>query len=374
MTRFTPNVYLIVLLIAGFSCGSKQNLPLDSPDNEKSLIIDYANNEIEYSGRIDTVSTNAAQLSWSGSSVKINFEGSSIDALLKDETGDNYYNVIVDEDSMFILQPETSKQYYTLAKSLKKGAHSVEIFKRTEWTRGKTLFYGFRIEGDTQSLLEPNRKTRKMEFYGNSITAGYAVEDFSGGDSPEGTYTNNYLSYSSIVARNYNATQHVICRSGIGIMLSWFPQIMPDIYDRLIPSDPASKWDFDQYKPDIVVVNLFQNDSWLVKNFDHQEFKKKFKDEAPDEQFIVDSYQRFVSSLRRKYPDANIICMLGNMDATREGSAWPEYVKQAVRNLEDEKIYTHFVKYKESSGHPSIKEQQDMANSLIAFIDENIVW
>jgi hypothetical protein len=39
-----------------------------------------------------------------------------------------------------------------------------------------------------------------MEFYGNSITAGYAIEDFSGNDQPDSTYTNNYLSYAAITA------------------------------------------------------------------------------------------------------------------------------------------------------------------------------
>ena len=46
--------------------------------------------------------------------------------------------------------------------------------------------------------------------------------------------------------------------------VSWDSLIMPEIYDRLVPTDSKSKWDFSLYRPDIVVVNLFQNDSWLV--------------------------------------------------------------------------------------------------------------
>ena len=51
--------------------------------------------------------------------------------------------------------------------------------------------------------------------------------------------------------------------------VSWDPLIMPEIYDRLVPTDSTSKWDFSLYRPDIVVVNLFQNDSWLVHLSDH---------------------------------------------------------------------------------------------------------
>jgi len=40
--------------------------------------------------------------------------------------------------------------------------------------------------------------------------------------------------------------------------------IMPEMYDGLNPADGNSKWNFNEYTPDVVVVNLFQNDSWLV--------------------------------------------------------------------------------------------------------------
>ncbi len=253
-------------------------------------------------------------------------------------------------------------------------SHTVELFKRTEWDRGNGEFYGFRIGGKAKVLPKSPAKKRKIEFYGNSITAGYAVEDFSGDDSPDSTYTNNYLSYSAILARHYDAEYRCICKSGIGITISWFPVIMPEIYDRLNPEDPQSFWDFSLYQPDIVVINLMQNDSWLVNMPDHEEFQHRFVDKAPDEVAIIKAYQLFVANIRKQYPQAQIICALGNMDATREGSLWPDYVTQAVSNLMDDRIYTHFVSYKNTPGHPTITEQEDMALSFIDFIDEHIDW
>ena len=41
-------------------------------------------------------------------------------------------------------------------------------------------------------------------------------------------------------------------------------------------------------------------------------------------------------------------------------------------NLNDKTICTHFMPYIEASAHPSIKDQEEMANSLIGFIEENI--
>ncbi|GAB1855461.1 SGNH/GDSL hydrolase family protein [Flavobacteriaceae bacterium MHTCC 0001] len=341
---------------------------------KKEQVVDCSNPQIEYSGRINHSPENGAELYWSGTSIKLNFEGKSIAALLADEKGDNYYNVILNNDSVFMIRPDTTKSYHVIAKDLPKGKHTIELFKRTEWDRGKTSFYGFKIKGNPKLLSKHPESKRKIEFYGNSITAGYAVEDLSGKDSPDSTYTNNYLSYAAITARHYDAKYHAICKSGIGVTVSWFPLIMPEMYDRLTPEDPTSKWDFSLYTPDIVVINLFQNDSWIVNRPDFEQYKMRFKDIIPDEEYLVNAYQKFVTAIRNKYPKAKIICMLGNMDITRKGSKWAEYVTKAVGNLNDKNMYTLFVPFKETPGHPSIKEQEIIAESLIKFIDKHIVW
>ena len=149
---------------------------------------------------------------------------------------------------------------------------------------------------------------------------------------------------------------------------------MPELYDRLIPTDSNSKWDFSLYRPDVVVVNLFQNDSWLVNITEHPEFIKRFGDKNPDEAFIISAYQEFIAGLRVHYPAANIICTLGSMDATKDGSLWPGYVQKAVASLKDENVYTHFMPYEESTAHPNVQQQKNMANSLIEFIEKTIEW
>ena len=359
-TTLMLSILVSVLLV---SCSAK---------NE--LIVDPSDPAIEYSGRINTSSGESAGLSWPGSSIRINFEGASIAALLQDKSGDNYYNVILDNDSLFILRPETTKQYHVLASNLSKGPHTIEIFRRTEWDRGQTDFYGFKINTNAKLLAKSPSKKRKIEFYGDSITAGFAVEDTSGKDLYDSIYTNNYASYAAITARHVEADYQCICKSGIGITVSWDPLIMPELYNRLIPTDSTSKWDFSLYRPDVVVVNLFQNDSWLVNIPEHPEFIKRFGDEKPDEAFIISAYQEFIAGLRAHYPAANIICTLGSMDATKDGSLWPGYIQKAVVSLKDENVYTHFMPYEESTAHPNVQQQKNMANSLIEFIEKTIEW
>lgn len=358
-----PSLVFLSLLLFAAACAQT-----------KPIVVNSANPQLACEGRIDTSHPEWAGLFWSGTRIRMNFEGDTLAATFADERGDNYYNVIVDNDSLTIFRPDTAKREYILAAGLGEGPHNVEIFKRTEWDRGMTSFYGFRIAGNAKLLPRDEPKKRKIEFYGNSITAGYAIDDLSGRDRSDSIFTNNYLSYARLTADHYQAQYSCICKSGIGITVSWFPVIMPEIYDRLNPVDSTSRWDFSRYTPDVVVINLFQNDSWIVSLPNHAEFKARFGTQAPTPEFIINAYADFVRSIRANYPDAQIVCILGTMDATREGSPWPGYVEQAVAQLGDPKIFTHFIPYKNTGGHPNAAEQQAMAQSLILFLDEHIRW
>lgn len=335
--------------------------------------VSFNDSHIQYMGRISKLG-DAAEFSWPGTSATINFNGSGMSALLQDEHGLNFYDVVVDGKVMNIIHPDSVKRSYRLVANLPVKNHQLVLFKRTEWTMGKTWFYQFRLDKKGDVLTAPAPKKRHIEFYGNSITCAYAVEDSSGKDRGTGPYEDNYVSYAAITARHFNAEYSCIARSGIGILISWFPQIMPEMYDLLDATDPKSKWDFSKYTPEIVVVNLFQNDSWLVKRPADPEFKKRFGVLAPGPDKIISAYRDFIKKLRDKYPNTHIICVLGNMDATKAGSPWPGYVEKAVAGMNDPKIYTHFFPYKNRTGHPNTMEQQAMADDLIAFIDQHIKW
>lgn len=334
--------------------------------------LSFKDKHISYEGRI-LFTNDAATLMWPGTSFTVNFTGTGISGIFKDQDTSNYYNIIIDKDSIRTIQFDTVKNVVPLAEGLPYGKHSLQVFKRTEWDKGKTWFYGFVGNANTRLLQADKLPRRKIEFFGNSITCGYAIYD-SAKDFPYGYYENNYDTYAAITARHFKAQYHCTAKSGIGIMVSWFPLIMPEMYDRFDPTDSSSKWDFSKYTPDLVVINLFQNDSWIVKMPDNQQFKKRFGNKAPDESQIVEAYKNFVHRIRSTYPKAQIICMLGNMDITKKGSPWPGYVRKAVDELHDKKIFTYFAPYKDTYGHPKVKEQMAMAKGLIKFIDEHIKW
>lgn len=340
--------------------------------NAQTQSIFFNDKRIAYEGRI-AFTNDAATLHWPGVSATIRFKGSSLLAELKDADTANYYNIIIDNRTIQRLHTDPQKRTYTLASGLPYGEHSVQIFKRTEWDKGKTFLYSFSSDEPIHWLKPIKKPARKIEFFGNSITCGYAIED-TVTDLSYGYFENNYDSYAAITARHFNAQYHCTAKSGIGITISWFPLTMDEMYNRLAPQDSNSKWNFKKYTPQLVIINLLQNDSWLVNMPEHDEFKRQFGSTKPSEEFIINAYQKFVKTIRNTYPKAQIICMLGNMDVSRENSPWPGYVEKAVTPLNDKNIFTFFVPYKGTDGHPKTAEQKQLAELLIKFIDEHIKW
>jgi len=374
MKRGLVSIYCLIVFI-GCTPGGKVN---NRGGYIANSFVPVADKHIQYEGRVGFDGTNAAELYWPGTTIRFNFIGTGIKAVFQDTTGQNYFNVIIDGVSIYRIRVDTAKKTYTLAENLPMGRHTVELFKRTqihkEYKRGYIKFYGFQLDNETKLLDPPPLKKRKMEFYGNSVTCGHAIEDTSGGDSGASMYENNYLSYAALTARHYNAQYACIAKSGIGLMVSFGALIMPEMYNLRNPFDSLDVWNFSKYSPDIVLINLLQNDAGIVKRPEYVHFKIRFGEQPPAEDFIIKSYAGFVSTIRNRYPNANIICLLGSMNITQEGSLWPEYVRKAVASLNDQKIFTHFFGYKNTPGHPRVNEHKIMSESLINFIDSNIKW
>ncbi|MBC7617307.1 MAG: SGNH/GDSL hydrolase family protein [Pedobacter sp.] len=339
---------------------------------QKYELIKNDNQRLNYMGRI-TQTDSVASFYWCGTSVQIKVKNSpSVKVILGENIDVNYYDVIIDGKYASKIKVLKGKNNYTVATNLNKGAHTIQLFKATNTDERITKFYGFLVEENAKVLKQHIKQPVMMEYFGDSITAGHGIEVPDGmEDTYFAEYFNNYYTYAAITARHFNAQYYNTSKSGIGITVSWDSAIMPEIYDRLNPNDSTNKWYFSKYQPNIVVVNLFQNDNSLVVKPEHVQFRKRFSNTKPTEEFIINAYKDFISSLRKVYPNANIVCVLGNMDVVNEGSKWPGYVKDAVSQLNDQKVFVDIFKPKNSAGHPRIKEQKAMADELIRFIKTN---
>jgi len=361
-TAFSLLFLVITFVPLSSGCTSDGSLPDPDPDPnipQTYVLAEPDDANIIYHGRIDHSNPKAPRILWAGSGFTTFFEGTSVKLVMEGSDANNYYNVIIDDqtDARDTIRSIKGEREYKFD-GLGEGIHKLQVLRRTDPTSSAGIFKGILIEEGTELLISDYQIPElKIEFYGNSITTGHGILDETRNNNDDKSTWDNYLSYASVTARELGADYRCISMSGIGILKSWYYLTMPMVYNRIDPHDDQSQWDFSLWTADIVVINLFQNDSWLLKGKTNEE--------------IIAAYESFVSKIRTEYPDAHIFCALGNMDITRTSSKWPGLVETAVENLNtngDQKIYSIMFPYKNTSAHPNVSEHQSMADLLVPFI------
>ncbi len=91
--------FLLILFLSVYFVGAEA----------QDKLIKFDDQRITYSGRT-SYKTDAAELSWPGASVKINFTGTGV--VLKGQDTSNYYNVILDGKAISKIHPDTSCKNY----------------------------------------------------------------------------------------------------------------------------------------------------------------------------------------------------------------------------------------------------------------------
>jgi lysophospholipase L1-like esterase len=233
---------------------------------------------ILYTGRWDH--SNAAQ-PWAyakGTSIIANFSGTSLSATFSASSTD-YLRVIIDDDAANSVKIQVSSCSVSclLASGLRNSGHKIEIVKETD--AGRWTFHGFDIEGVINS--RPDSLTRKLVFYGDSNLAGYSLEheENQSGQSLRGSY----YGYAGITSRMLNAEYSNISRSGATV------NSLHTSYDRIDWFTPGSLWNFPDFQPDAVVINIGANDVGRPK--------RKIKKD----------YHALLDDMRVAYPYAHIM-------------------------------------------------------------------
>jgi len=352
--------------LLGLSClsGAKADPALPPPPAATAPLpvqIPATDPRIRYIGRFDLRDPAGPRCQWPGSAVELRFQGTDLNARLK-ELGNDRYQIVVDGHVTQTLTPDNGEGLYRLASGLAPGPHTIEVFKRTEAFVGTTQFEAFQLAKAGRLLALPPRPTRRMEVIGDSISCGYgdAGKDQNEHFSP--ATENAYLSYGAVAARRLGAEYACIAWSGRKM---WPDYTIPEIYDRTLPLDPSSRWDFKNWVPDVVVINLATND---------------FNKGAPDQAKWTGAYEAFIAHLRQVYPKAEIYCASGSMMS----DAWPpgqkalstlqSYLAQIVddrRKAGDAHVQTIAFAPQDAAKnglgadyHPSVKTHQVMAQTL----------
>lgn len=323
-----------------------------------------------YSGRIDFSDVKAPRLIWEGTSVSFKFNGTRLGLRFKDSNSAlSYYNVIID-DQIILLQMEPYGEYdYFTSMKLKKGEHTCTIFKRNE-AGVQDTFLGIDVDAAgykkaSGKISAPEIPSRKIEFYGDSITAGVCVET-RGDDSYEADQMvthNAYTAYPAIAARKLGWELSDLAVGGTGVCISWNEFIISRSWKNLYARTASPQYDFSTGRnPDVVVVNLGQNDYGLSMNR---------KENFPSD--FEEKYLQLLKEIRNQYPDAWIISATGGMSAIQSSRELKSAITSAVKRMDDEKVLM-FTFRAWTYNHPRIDTHIKMADQLVKFINDNVIF
>jgi lysophospholipase L1-like esterase len=344
---------------------------------------------ILYTGRIDFTDPRQPKFSAPGVYIRARFRGTGAAVMLEDEfkwgTNRNYYDAVIDDGSAVKIAPEEGVTRYEVAAGLANAEHTLTLVKRTEASIGWTKFQGFEFAGEI--LPAPARPARRMEFVGDSITAGAGIE--ADNNSPEcqadgwgQPYNNARLAYGSVLARSLGADCHISAVSGIGLVRNYSfrydARPMPEVYDLLYFEQTQSpKWDTGLFVPDVVVTALGTND------FSPGDSER----ESMDVDAFAAKYVEFIKQLRSSYPQAEIFVVSSPM----LGDHWPNPAdtfatdqKNAITKTVDalnadgdSKVHKYFSTPVVGIGcgtHPNADQQAMMAMQLQSAIRPVMGW
>lgn len=333
--------------------------------------------QIRYEGRFLTTA-DSKRFDYPGSRIAIGVdveERAKVYASLKPNAG--YFTLFVDgkeksQISTYDVPFDGNRLFFL--DSLAQGRHQLELVLKSEGLFCQPEFYGFMVGGDF-NIYPLERRSKKIEFIGNSITCAYGVEA-ADETCPFNDSTSNFVrSFAFLTASAFDAEMMVVARSGIGMYRNYADKPegsfrpMPVVYRNVLISEENTTWDFSSFSPDLLVVNLGTND------LSTEGFRMELLDKA---------YRDFLTEIRNHYPNTKILlltgCMLPASPVLDEFQTRLNAIVEDRKQMGDTQIYRYdFAPHDGTLGygadwHPSLRQQQKMANELIPYVASIMGW
>ncbi len=355
-------ITFLLLLITCFITASAQKNETFTPASSESF---------NYSGRVD-IENEQANFNWPGVTVSTIFSGNKLGVRIKGGN-QNYFNVWVDENSVWVLYAPVDSTYYYPEK-LSRGKHGLQIVKRTEANMGMANFFGVVTTKGKKLDCPAEVNTRKLLFIGNSITCGYGTEGKDKTEHFKPATENCEKSYATILARAFNAQYHLISHSGLGMVrnygdtnkVSSWP--MPTRLNYLFDNDSTKQFDINSFRPDAVVINLGTND-FSTKPF-------------PDEPDFVNAGIKLIGKIRSSFPGVKIFCISGPMINGLCYSDTKKMVESVCDEMNTKDVFFIGVPVDllnsdndlGSDWHPSYRGQTKTANKILPVMANVLNW
>lgn len=338
---------------------------------------------VRYIGRVDSTTP---VMSWPGTAVQTVFTGTTGTVTFTSKSSQNYVSIIVDGGTP--VKAQVSNNTPISLGTLASGTHTVTVVKITEGgTYGTMQLAGFQTDGKGGNTTIPSRK---IEFIGDSITAGYGVD---GTDPCTETpaVENASNTYAWITGQNLNADVALIAWSGKGVYRNAATNltdtvVMPDLWLQTSTDDKTATWSFPSSSiPDAVVINLGTND-FSYMSYDSSGNSYAARSPITQDEYVT-AMTTLIQNVQAKYPSAQIfLCsspMLSDSYPTssdQQHTTQLSYLNQVASAIGSNVHVVDFPTQETGTGlngcdsHPSAAEHKSMATVLTAQIKSSMGW
>jgi lysophospholipase L1-like esterase len=318
-----------------------------------------SDSHFRYDGRFDFTDPAAPVVIWEASTIAIDFDGDRANLRFSGVTGQVFFDETVDGATTILGLREASPQKVLPVAVSGSGRHHLELFKRSEASAGTVRFNGIDVAPGSRvySAAVPAYRM-KMEFIGDSITAGACDEDGPNDQwDDRGTHDAAY-SWAAVTAAEFSADYRNISISGIGLAAGFDDVLMGQVWDRTYPTAASVKADLGKWTPDVVLVLLGDNDDSFPRAHS-----------LPFPATFGERYAALVHAIRNAYPKASIVLLNGAMWAgthSRElEAAWGSAV--ATLEAKDPGI-SHYTFIHWTMNHPRVADHRALATELDAWL------
>jgi len=349
---------LALLLANALSAGDAAALPVTVKPDDANLL---------YSGRWDTSKPEGPRCEWPAGQIRLRFTGTAVNVILGGPK-DHAFQVVVDGKPTSVVTIVAGQSVYPVAADLPAGEHLIELCKRTECWGGPVQVKGFQLAAGS-TLLAPPAFKRRVEFVGDSITAGYGNEAASKEEHFSFATENAWLAWGAVTARALDAELMCEAISGIRLQKGEDKKSMPELWGKTMPFTASKDWDFKTWQADAVVVNLGTND-FNNKKLPLEDAKWR------------EAYKPFIAAIRAAYPKAHIFLAIGPMGHGKDGivAKTNEAIVADLAAAGDKLVHALPLPNQRmddgigADWHPSIKTHQKMADAAVAAIKKELGW